>query len=144
MEQNKTWMSYLLIGISLMIIGALASCSKDIDYNAKADFIFINDTDYDIKFDGDGSIFNVNARDTTIYFVSTEGPESVNENSFESPLHTYCYPCILKYNDVKCDTIQDNGPASIDNFVSRRIGERHIEYTYKFTKEHFDDANQCE
>jgi len=144
MQQKKIWMHYLIIGISILTI-SLSGCGEgEIDYNVKADYIFINDTDYDIKYDGAGSRFNVNSRDTTVHHVSGEGPESVNENSFVSPLHTYCYPCIVRYNNLKCDTIRDNGPADISNFTSRRLGERHIEYVYRFTEQHFEDAEVCD
>src|SRR5690606_36081218 len=101
----------------------------------RADFIFINETNYDIKYDGNGSVFNVEKNDTTIYTIEGDGPRTVNADSFESPLHSYCYPCVIKYDDIKCDTIMDNGPADINTFTSKQLSTRHLEYTYRYSDE---------
>lgn len=142
MEQKTTWMRFLPIGISALSL--VVGCGEaQVDYRVRADYLFINETPYAITYAGDGNRFNVGAKDTTRFTSQGNGPETVNKDSFESPLHTYCYPCLIRFENIRCDTIKDIGPAKITNFEARQLSERHMEYTYRFTEKDFQKAKQC-
>lgn len=145
MEQKIIYQRFLTTGIINIIfsIGFLISCT-DIDYLVKTDYVFINETEFDIRYINGGSQFDVNAKDTIVYKVNSDGPEYVDEYAVDSPLHSFCYPCIIKFDQSICDTIQDNGPAEIRNFEVRRLGDRYIEYTYRYKKDYVDNLNLCD
>jgi len=139
MKQKTIWIRFFLIGISLAF-ATLSSCRK-VDYNIKADFIYINETNHLIEYNGESKIFNVNAEDTTIYVFESEGPKEVTIESYVAPLHSYSYPCIIKFDNIKCDTIENSGPADIKNYESRKISERYYEFTYRYTVLDFQNAD---
>lgn len=145
MGRKITWMCFLIFGSSIIIFFS-TSCKKK-DYQVKANWIYINETGHNITFRPDSwSNFNVKPYDTTFYFQNGDGGNDITEMSYVSPLNAE----VIYYDNFKCDTLKQgikpnlgDGPLGMANYVSKKLGERYYEFTYRFTEKQYADAKTC-
>jgi hypothetical protein len=145
MQQKTMSIPFLLFGISVILI-IMNSCGKKNDYQVKAKYFFINETDANIYFQDNWSKFNLNSFETIVDSIDTEGSKDVTCYDFTSPL-LGCDPCIIMYSDNKCDTFyyyDNRGPINIVNFECNKVSERNFEFRFRFTKELQNEANNCQ
>jgi len=144
MEQKIIWMRFFLIGISALLAISNTGC-KQVDYQVRAKYIYINETGSNISYTADWQDFNVNANDSIIYETDDDGPESIKESDFIPPLAS-CDPCAVFFGTELCDTLlieDENSPLEIENYQSRKLGERYYEFTFYYTQDMIDNADQC-
>lgn len=142
MQPKTTWMRCLLFGTSLVLT---ASHCADVDYQVKADFIYINEITHSIELI---SINGFSLSPNSAYTIKTEGDGGKNttSDSFVPPF----LDGIVVYNGIKCDTLssgtmagQGEGPAVIQNYESVKLRENHFEFTYRFTEAPYSAAVDC-
>lgn len=146
MEQKTIWVRFSHFGTNLLVFMVILSCNKQIDYRVRANYIYINETDSSINYPTDWDEFNVSAKDTFIYETDFEGPESVEADDYEPPM-IGCYPCIIHYGVNLCDTLSKeeiNSPLNIDNYESKKLGNRYYEFTFRFTQQMLDSTKYCQ
>ena len=150
MKQKKIWMTYLTIGISLMILG---SCVKaDVEYILSLNHNYVNQTNHDLTME----IYN--QHDELFKSFTIENGDTINTHSTRGwgpELFHIEYQdgdsVIVKFADDKCLTYTDNPNNKIfniddyDNFDTRLIepGVRYNLY-YTFTEEDYNLAVDCE
>ena len=153
MKQKKIWMTYLTIGISLMILG---SCIKaDVEYLLSLNHNYVNQTNQDLTME----IYN--QHDELFKSFTIEKGDTINSHSTRGrgpQLFHIEYQdgdsVIVKFADDKCLTYTDNldNPNNkifniddYDNFDTRLIepGVRYNLY-YTFTEEDYNLAVDCE
>lgn len=142
MEQRIIWRHYLIIGINLFFLLIAFSC-KTTDYVVKSKWIFINETQYEIEAVYHSS-FKIEPFGEYSFEQNFNGPKDVNVDSYVPPNID-----IIRYDGVWCNQLTINqvghgeGPAGIQNYEYNKIEERFYEFTYRFTKEQFDQAEKC-
>ncbi len=145
---------YFLKIIYLLVMFLLFNNSTcTVEYSTDIDWIFINETDYDIYYPIEFSDFNVAAHDT-LYYPDAIGvkiekvDEGVNEPDYLSGDFI-----VIKYGlCIKCDTILflneetqiRKGPMLIENYEGKKYSENNYEFTYRYTEEDFQRARECE
>jgi len=144
MEQNKTWMPFLIFGGSIIFFFS-TSCRK-VDYQVRARWIYINETGHSITYSPDVfKDFNVAPYDTTIYSEDGDGPKNMAAEDFVPPLDA----TVIFFDDFKCDTLKGRspnltkGPLSNANYESKKISNNNFEFTYRFKEKQYQDAKNC-
>lgn len=146
MQQKIIWMRFSLIGISIILLSFMTIGCKQVDYSVRAKWVYINETNLDVKYPKGWDDFNVSAKDTLIYETDTEGPEQMNAENYVPPINAN----IIFFNDNLCDTLNvtkpgiGDGPLGINNYDSRRLGERYYEFTFRYTQQMVDSAVNCQ
>ncbi len=158
MEQKTTrrgyvWMHYLLFGISALL---LCSCRRE--YRVSADFVYKNETDYKLSYnyialDSSDTIplLELEPKSEKIFTIDGEGDENPNIKTccegFLDGIQGHGFPILIIFDDSRCFTYQEGeGPttSNISNYEAKSIGDRHFEYTYRFTEDDFLQAKACE
>lgn len=160
MEQRTTWMRFLLIGISAVIL--TTGCGKeDIEYRMTVELVYSNQTDSLISFEilehiSSSTITEVELEpfsSSPTFSYDYEGvsrvvePESCCDDfltnvytsrGFEGESKT------ITLNDTLCVTQLNEKSVLISNYSHEEIANRHFRYTYMFTKNDFENAKPCE
>ena len=153
MKQKKIWMTYLTIGISLMMV---VSCGKkDIGHIMIINHNYVNQTNHDLTME----IYN--QHDELFKSFTIEKGDTINSHITreDGPFLFHIKDqvgdsVIVKFADAKCLTYTDNldNPNNkifniddYDNFDTRLIepGVRYNLY-YTFTEEDYNLAVDCE
>jgi len=142
MEQKTIWMRYLIIGV----ISIFASCTKITEYVVKADYIYINETNHIIEL---LSSETIKPNDTLKITFEGDGGKNITETSYV-PQYPFGEGSTIKYDNLKCDFLnsglkvgQGEGPSGIQNYEWKKISERYYEFTYHFTEEEYNQAEDC-
>ncbi len=144
MKEKRTWMNFLFIGgITILFC---SGCSETTEYIVKADFIYFNNTNHAIEL---ASSEIINPNDSFIISIETDGGKNITEESYVPPF-PFNEGSTIKYDDLKCDFLEagtkagkGEGPAGIQNYDYQKISERYYEFTYYFTEEQFEQAENC-
>ncbi len=152
MQQKKTWMSYLIFGISILTIN-LSSCQHQIEYRLDTEFVFINESNSTITFTkklSRGRRIEVSLepqeKDTTLYLASG-GFENPNPNSCcQGLLHSVLDASDrgnirVGFDDKSCLI---EAPTIISNYKSEIIDKRFFRYTFVFTDEVLANTLDCQ
>jgi hypothetical protein len=150
MVQKTIWMRYLIIGISCIFVSSLYNCTSETseDFLVKADFIFVNETNYEIEIISVTNPFKVSPMQKFTINQEGMGSGTIDEDSYVPPFLSG----IEKYDNIKCNILdagvkagRGEGPAGIQNYESKKIAERHYEFTYRFQEDDYNNANDnCE
>jgi len=141
-------MRFLLIGISIYSLLLFFSCKK-VDYEVKAKWIYINETDVAIRYSPDywNNSFSIAAYDTTIFIENGDGEEEVTADSYVAPFKPY----IVYYGVDKCDTLLGganprlgDGVRGMDKYESRKLGERYYEFTFRYNQQMIENSDSCQ
>tara|TARA_B110000240_G_C13468981_1_gene440070 strand:- start:176 stop:691 length:516 start_codon:yes stop_codon:yes gene_type:complete len=159
MEQKTIWMHYLIIGISIVILSSLNSCSSEIEYKLDTDIIYKNETNYLIRYhqyDPEDNqkvfVFELDANSEKKIEIRGDGGNENQgiDNCCQGILEGFQgnSSILIDYeNNDKC-LIYINGEGSttgnISGYTSRTISERYYEFTYTFTEEEYNQAGNCE
>lgn len=135
--------------LMLLFSSLLFSCSDK--YGATGRWVYINETEHYITYDGDyNSKFNIQPNDTIVYNEGYESTERIAEKEdYVPPLR----PSVVIYDNLKCDTFvygdpervdrYQDGPGDLNNYEAKRIDKQTIEFTYRFTVEDYENAKWC-
>ncbi len=137
MQQKIIFLICLITGISLL------SCKKTIDYVVKLNYIFVNNTTNNISFNGEANVLNVKAMSESKYSLITEGAKESTKENFRFPVINFCNPCVVYFDNTRCDTLKGAGIESIENYEFTRIKEREYELKYIFTDKDFQRSKAC-
>jgi len=147
--QRITWIHYLFIGL---IINSLffQSCGKiRKEYNQVAEFVYVNQTNYTIKFDNGALTIIIKPKENILFKVADGANEVVNESSFKNtpkPFDTYGNYKLVYFDSLKCLDISqemEHNPTDLKNYVAERISERTYKFTYTFTEADYNRAVTC-
>jgi hypothetical protein len=153
MKQKKIWMTYLTIGISLMVV---VSCGKgNVDYLYEVDYIYTNHSGEDLtmrvynKHDEMFKSFNIQRGHSINTHTSLEiGPAIFY---FASNSHEIGDSVIISFDDGKCltylDQITNNKIFNLeeyDNYSDELIQQGGYTLYYTFTEEDYNLAVECE
>lgn len=145
MQQKTILMRFFFFGISTFFFSSLLSCDKgEVDYAVRGDFVYINETNYPVIYKGNGVRFNVAAHDTLIIKTNTDGGQNTSADQYEPPLHDYCYPCYVSYDNIRCDTLARTGPANIKQYANIKKGTNYYEFVYRYTQQNMDTLSVCQ
>ena len=151
MGQNNIWMRYLALGIvinGLLLLG----CGKiRHERFQKAEFRFVNKTNYDITYEQKGLESYHVAANKTITVNQTQDVDRVaNATTYLSPFrYINAFPeryGIIEFNHTKClkVTFDDAfGPLNIKNYVAEKMDKNTYKFTYTFTEEDYNRATAC-
>ena len=159
MEQKTIWIRYLIIGISIVILTSLKSCSsKQIEYKLDADIIYKNESNHPIRYyqyDSENNqrifVFELDANsDKTIEIRESGGNKNqTTDNCCQGLLEGFQGDdsILIDYdNNDKC-LVYTNGQGSTTGnilaYTSRIISERYYEFTYRFTEAEYNQAEDC-
>jgi hypothetical protein len=140
MVQKITWLIFLIFGINLI------SCKKNtaIDYKVNLNFVFVNNTKYNIRFNENANVLNVAPLSKSVYSISTEGNKELTKESFlTSPVLPLCNTCIVFFNETKCDTLKGRGIENIKNFEFTKIKQGEYELKYTFNESDYLSSKNC-
>lgn len=128
-----------------MIFGInLISCKTIIDYKVNLNFVFVNNTKYNISFNEEAIVLNVNSLSRSFYTINTEGNKELKkEDFFNSPVQSLCDSCIVFFNDSKCDTLKGRGIENIDNYEFTKIKQGEYELRYTFNESDYLNSKVC-
>ena len=140
------WTNYLKLGLKRIIFSLFLISCADIDYSADSDWIYINQSQYEITVElGSGEYIGNNgenftlkpqAQDTVkIRAFSTK--ENQKASDFDSPYHYE--GATLTINGKKYKTEKPEGIAGIQNYKSRKLGDNYFQFTYTFTDEYIEE-----
>jgi len=133
---------YLVLIISLFFVVILTCCNKkEIDYNVRSRWIYINETNHSISYKPDDCCneFNISAFDTIIYNMSGDGPEEVTESYYYPPLNVHA----VVIDSVKCDSTLALEIKETSSYISNKIGKRYYEFIFRFTDQNTSSAVDC-
>jgi hypothetical protein len=137
MQQKITWMLYLSFGIS--IIAQTYSCKKD--HGLKEEWIYINETDSAISYFPSINYLNIPAKGTAVYKSNEESNKDVSVESLSPPIRAVS---IIYYGTNSCDSINiGEGPRSVKNYQTEKLGTNNFRLTYRFTKAMLLKADSC-
>lgn len=141
MKQKTIWTLPLVIG--LISLTSVFSCKKKVDNEIIADYIYINQSNNDIKIHylslGTDSIFVLN-KSTTL---------KLSEDLMAGGTYIISRADSVKviYDAVKFSifTKEDTtGILRLDSYNYKRLKENHHEYTFIFTEEDYNSATLIE
>jgi len=152
-----------VIAITLFLAICIAyGCSFFVstDYSHNYEFVYINQTDYTLKFKIDPAWHNQNIFEclpqssNNVLKVQLEGGKNMRpketdqimlNNLLCSCLLGDCtYLCsIIFVDEISCVEICESGFVKISNYQCKVLGKRYVRYTYTFTEADFVDAKPC-
>lgn len=159
MKQKTTWMRYLIIGVISCFCTTLISCgTEEVDYVFNADIIFKNKTNYPIRYyqffpDTKQKVFIFELLPKAEYKKEVRGSGGTKE-----PLEASDYKgvfesfqgsggILIEYENNKCLTYTSGKGPTTENFThafdTKKISDRHYEFTYHFTEEEYNQAEDC-
>ena len=152
-EQKTTWRHYIFIGIAFSSLMLTPSCSKKtISWTQRAEFNFINQTNYNITFPKGLEAYNIKPKASIVVIRGQDGGEEVTATSYYSPFDVDFIrksiddPLTIKFDNIKCLAITQNSEKSffiITNYVAERIDKRTFKFTYTFTEADYNRAVTC-
>ncbi|MCP4458815.1 MAG: hypothetical protein GY816_12450 [Cytophagales bacterium] len=156
MKQKIIWTHFLTIGISLFIM-LMISCGAT-EHSVIADFIYVNETDYRLSYnyitlDNRDAInlFELAPKSDKIFNIDATGSEHPKLESccegYLDGLQGHGFPILIVFDNSKCITYQEGeGPTTTNILVGYegwQIAQKHFEFTYRFTEEHYQEAADC-
>lgn len=155
MEQRKTWMCFLLFGISAFLL--ITGCGKSTsEYVLEIDLQYQNVTDSTLSFEiakGQSGAFET----VILPPQSSGGPFSYHlDGDFVNPTPDNC--CLgfvennfklseanyITVNDSLCVLHNQEKSAILSNYESEIISDRHFRYTYTFKSDDLAGAAPCQ
>ena len=154
MEQKTIWMPFLIIGISVITVCLVCSCSSDTDYFLRVDFVLINGTDNGFTFvdiiDNHQNVdLYLSSGEHKIFIIRTDGADKYPnpQNCCQGLLDSVHGGHILVYTtytgDTLCKIFRNDGPHLLKNYTPEILDDRHFRYTYTFTVADFADVKYC-
>lgn len=147
--QKTTWMRYLFIGLIINCI-FFQSCTKiRKEYIQKAEFVYINETNYTIRFPNGMEIITLNPKQTIKSNITVGANEVVNETTYNNTpklFDIFKTFNIVFFNDLKCLDLSKelkHNPSQIKDYVAEKIGDRTYKFTYTFTEADYNRAVAC-
>ena len=138
--------NYLKLGLKRIIFSLFLISCADIDYSADSDWIYINQSQYEIAIvlgsgeyignNGENFTLKPQTQDTVkIYTFSRR--DDLKASDFDSP---YSYHGATLTIDGKSYKIEEpKGIAGIQNYESRKLGDNYFQFTYTFTDEYIEE-----
>ena len=150
MEQNNTWMRYLILGLIISLFGILTSC-KDHFFQINIEIQLINETNYQVTFPIGYEKYNVAPKSRIIITESSKsvGKGGTRASDFKSPFFSINpnNDFTIKFGPTKCLSnikIEDlHSIRDIKNFFTETLGENHYKFTYTFTEADYNRAVAC-
>lgn len=143
MVRRKTWMHYLITGISIAFITLFFSCQQETDCWVIGEFAYINKTAYTIETPR--GIIQPN--DSIIIKEEGLGSCEVNEKSYISPFHG---GVTISFNKTKClafkggvKAVEGEGPVGMKNYKSSKVANLHYRFEYTFSEADYKKATEC-
>ena len=153
MRQKIIWMRYLQLTnrlVMLLVFATVFGCGHHYEWKYTITVRFINETDHIIYVKGVGvgcEIPDIPAHSTRnfvyeLYYPGTSKHDKPNVDNFDTE-----FQCGFFYGDTgKCE----GGVAEakgVDDFSNRedreQTGEFSFKFTYRFTEERFQNAQEC-
>lgn len=160
MLQKTTWMHFLIIGISALLISSTNSCSSDeqVEYKLNADIIYKNETNHLVKYYQYDTVTNQRVFVFELEGNSDKKIEIRGSGGIQNQSINNCCQGILEDfqgnnsilidydNSNKC-LIYSNGQGSttgnIIAYESREIESRYYEFIYRFSETEYEQAEDC-
>lgn len=142
MHQKLNLIRFKLFASALIVLSATTSCDKgENEFKVRAKWIYINETDHKITFSPTENLsqFDISPNDTITYNQEGEGPKTVNPDNFFPPLNA----STVVFDDVKCNTALTGKLNNITSYESKKLQHRYYGFTYRFTEEDYDKAEDC-
>ena len=113
MVQKTIWMRYLIIGISCIFVSSLYNCTSETseDFLVKADFIFINETTYEIEIISVTNPFKASPMQKFTINQEGMGSGTIDEDSYVPPFLSG----IEKYDNM-LSSLSDKGEGPLQRF----------------------------
>ncbi len=151
MEQKTTWMRYLLIGISSIIIFALSGCSKTIIGPLKTvSYIYRNDSNTDLimkVYNYSGGLINsfeiASNQEIITNTTMAEGPALF---SFDSNVNSIGVSIVVEFKTMKCLFYTKNGIDKIfditqyDNYSIDLLNQNKYSLRFSFNESDFESS----
>ena len=124
------WTNYLKLGSILLVIMCTA-CHGITEYIVKGDWIYVNETPYQIEVQGkfENIVMSAYGRDS-IQIQAGEGPKNVEPQNYVSPFEGNCNITVNDTLQVATHILSD-----VDNYQAVKIKNNHFRFTYTFTNE---------
>jgi len=156
MKQKINWMRYLIIGINISLLLLISSCSEQIEYKLDADIIYKNETNYTIKYHQFDSVtkqrvfvFKLQPNSEKKIEIRGDGADkNIEIDNYQGVFEGFQGrgSILIEYDNSKC-LIYFSGEGSttknISNYETRIISAHHYEFVYTFTKEEYNQADDC-
>ena len=161
MQQNKTWINYLLTGIDLLFIYTLffaIGCLEPMaEVRLDGDIIYRNQTDHLINYYHYNSsysflqhVFELNPNAEKKYEIRGSGPDTDLNNCCQGIFEDIqgVTDILIDYdNGQKCLVyLSGDGPTTANiniGYQSREISSKYYEFIYTFTEEEYNQATDC-
>lgn len=143
--KKQTWVRYLLIGINTSLLLVLTDCSEDVDARVRADWVFINQSNFVVDF----GFEPLNPMDTFLIQEDVDGPANVTEDSYMAPSGL---SSIIIFDNERGDTLYtgdnawgDNAESifNVDNYEFLKLEHNYFRFTYRFTELQYENASKC-
>ena len=158
-------MSHMTTIIALgVLFSIMLGCRKadTVDYYVRFDYVFVNETNHDIK--DFGGVFPILAGETKIHILDGLGGkfayfrmipgevpgiyfDRLNEHRFRYELSGAQPVELIRFDDEHCFFVMESnpsGPYILDNFEKARAGDRHLIFTYRITESLFEESESCD
>lgn len=159
MEQKITWIHYLITGISIIIFPFfILSCDPSrIEYKLDADIIYVNDTEYLIRYFQYNNItsqrvfaFEIEPNSRKKIKSRGDGAETSLDNCCAGVLEGFqgIKDILIEYeNGQKCLIyLSGEGPTTANintGYKRREISTNYYEFVYIFTEKEYWNAKPC-
>ena len=145
MEQKRTWMRYLLIGISALIT-LTTGCKSQTERRTDAVLMFVNETDYSIDYSG---LFKLSPNTTHTEHIVGVGGKGINsENCCQGALESFqgsFNQVYLILNDSLCVFYAENeGPTILSNFETVIAEDNSYQFKYTFVGDSLTNVKICD
>lgn len=158
MRQETTWISYLLIGFNILPLTMLMSCDETTEYRIDGNFIFKNETEYEVSisfmshdYSDTTEILNIEPNSQSSFTSIAPGRKKVTLDNCECDAflqsEVWCdHPIILRFNDEKCLSYESQGNPIYDlsNYEQAQTDSYDFEFTYLITEAMYQEAEVCE
>lgn len=141
-QPKQTLKLFLIFGISSVFIALITGCKGTIDYKVRVDYVYVNETSHTISYPTGLENFNIAPQSTITHSFDSEGSKDTSLQSFESEL-LGCGGCIVKFDQTRCDTVENLGLNKLENYEGKELKSRYFEFKYRFTEKNFNEAAIC-
>ncbi|MCF6213547.1 MAG: hypothetical protein L3J45_05930 [Flavobacteriaceae bacterium] len=149
-------MHYLIIGISIIFLSSISSCSKQVEYRLDTDIIYKNETNHFIKYyeliDNQQSqrlLFELPPNSEKKIEMRSSGSDTNINNCCQGVLNDFQgnNSILIDYDNSNKCLIYISGEGSttgnISAYESREIESNYYEFIYRFTETEYSQAKNC-
>ena len=140
------WTNYLKLGLKRIIYSLFLISCADIDYSSSSDWIYINQSQYEIAIVLGSGGFTTEGEDFTLkpqtqhtikYKKITGTSGNMQASDFITPYHLHGATLTINGKSYKIE--EPKGIAGIQNYESRKLGDNYFQFTYTFTDKYIEE-----